>query len=528
MKTLPEDIPAHLAQNTTVLCTCWKITRIDGTVFRFTDSDQTVFFADGQEFVSNGAYKRSAIENTGTLSVDNLEVQGIADTMALPEADLRTGLFDGATVEIYVTPWQFLIKGEVKMRKGFFGAVTVLTNNTYTVELRGLLQRLSHVYTEVYSSTCSVDLGSTACGIAIDPPLVARSTAYTAPTARDPGQFVKAPLSTAIAGTYTKLPILDPGFETLGPTGTLVNAVSWVQESGDAFVPSATQKKTGTYSIGSTGAGTMVQDIDLVFATGLSTAVIDAGQARFVGGGWRLDGASSATFGVQYLDSSYNIVAGSPALDTSNNGSWTRISLEGAIAANTRYIRYIFTSTAGSSYLDSVYGSVIDTNGTSNISNAFDNYYYECTTAGTTAATAPTTYGTSSVVTDGTATFTRRDAWTRAGLVTDSDGKRIFRAQITEPRAVDAWFNGGVVTFETGPNAGVSVEVKNWTSAGGEIELFVSAPNDIEPGDYFRIYPGCDKSRISCAAIFKNILNFRGFPDIPGQDELFAYPDARS
>ena len=36
--------------------------------------------------------------------------------------------------------------------------------------------------------------------------------------------------------------------------------------------------------------------------------------------------------------------------------------------------------------------------------------------------------------------------------------------------------------------------------------------------------PGCDKRAETCRAKFDNFLNFRGFPHIPGDDWVTAYP----
>ncbi|UVD36483.1 minor tail protein [Rhodobacter phage RcXuper] len=117
--------------------------------------------------------------------------------------------------------------------------------------------------------------------------------------------------------------------------------------------------------------------------------------------------------------------------------------------------------------------------------------------------------------------------WKRAGMVVSGGGNRIFRASINEPRAIDGWFNGGLVTFYTGKNAGGSMEVKTWYNATGQIELYLSMPYPIEPGDIFTVYPGCDKSRICCTLLFNNIENMFATPDVPGEDELFRYPDAK-
>jgi uncharacterized phage protein (TIGR02218 family) len=39
-----------------------------------------------------------------------------------------------------------------------------------------------------------------------------------------------------------------------------------------------------------------------------------------------------------------------------------------------------------------------------------------------------------------------------------------------------------------------------------------------------RIEAGCDKRPDTCRLKFANYDNFRGFPDIPGEDWLMSYP----
>ena len=39
-----------------------------------------------------------------------------------------------------------------------------------------------------------------------------------------------------------------------------------------------------------------------------------------------------------------------------------------------------------------------------------------------------------------------------------------------------------------------------------------------------RFEAGCDKQAPTCRLKFNNFLNFRGFPDIPGEDWLMATP----
>ena len=40
-------------------------------------------------------------------------------------------------------------------------------------------------------------------------------------------------------------------------------------------------------------------------------------------------------------------------------------------------------------------------------------------------------------------------------------------------------------------------------------------PNVPAVGDTFSVFPGCDKTKTTCAGKFSNIARFRGFPFVP-------------
>ena len=48
----------------------------------------------------------------------------------------------------------------------------------------------------------------------------------------------------------------------------------------------------------------------------------------------------------------------------------------------------------------------------------------------------------------------------------------------------------------------------------------------IAAGDTFAVTAGCDKQFATCRAKFANAVNFRGFPHMPGNDFVAAYPRA--
>lgn len=83
------------------------------------------------------------------------------------------------------------------------------------------------------------------------------------------------------------------------------------------------------------------------------------------------------------------------------------------------------------------------------------------------------------------------------------------------------FFDAGKVTWSTGANAGLSMEIRAH-AAGGNIELQEPMPYTIAAADTFTVFAGCLKRATEdCTGKFSNIINFRGFPSVPGQDQMF-------
>jgi uncharacterized phage protein (TIGR02218 family) len=85
-----------------------------------------------------------------------------------------------------------------------------------------------------------------------------------------------------------------------------------------------------------------------------------------------------------------------------------------------------------------------------------------------------------------------------------------------------SYFTQGKLTWVTGENAGVAGEVHY--SNGSTMVLFAEMPMPIALGDMFNVSAGCDKYFKTCREKFNNIVNFRGFPHIPGNDFLSTIP----
>lgn len=107
------------------------------------------------------------------------------------------------------------------------------------------------------------------------------------------------------------------------------------------------------------------------------------------------------------------------------------------------------------------------------------------------------------------------NSYTVLGTVTVLGGAN--RSFLASPLAsyVDDWFTQGKLTFQSGENFGLSMEVRRHTH-DGTVELQEQMPFTIHVGDTFVIHAGCTKRFTEdCVQKFHNGVNFRGFPHLP-------------
>jgi uncharacterized phage protein (TIGR02218 family) len=113
-----------------------------------------------------------------------------------------------------------------------------------------------------------------------------------------------------------------------------------------------------------------------------------------------------------------------------------------------------------------------------------------------------------------TASFVSVDA-----VVTAATDAMRFTVSFTGAYA-DGFFNAGKVVFTSGALAGTpAMEIHDW-SAGGAIVTFMSLADVPAIGDTLSVRQGCPKTRTACRDTFGNAINFRGFPEVPGSDQV--------
>lgn len=152
MKTISAALKTHLQGEVTTIATCWKATLTNGTIYGFTDHTEDITF-DGVLFEAATGFTPSNITANNNLAVDNLEVHGLLSSDAISEADLMAGLWDYATVEVFIVNWADLTQGALYLRKGELGNVKI-NRSSFIAEMRGMMQRLTNNLGEITTPTC--------------------------------------------------------------------------------------------------------------------------------------------------------------------------------------------------------------------------------------------------------------------------------------------------------------------------------------------------------------------------------------
>ena len=84
----------------------------------------------------------------------------------------------------------------------------------------------------------------------------------------------------------------------------------------------------------------------------------------------------------------------------------------------------------------------------------------------------------------------------------------------------------GSLRILSGAGEGLSGLIKRDSFVDGVrvVELWEPIRAGLVAGDALQLEAGCDKRFETCRLKFVNLLNFQGFPDIPGDDWMMSVP----
>jgi uncharacterized phage protein (TIGR02218 family) len=159
-----------------------------------------------------------------------------------------------------------------------------------------------------------------------------------------------------------------------------------------------------------------------------------------------------------------------------------------------------------------------------------DGRRYRNTTPGTTDASEPTwdtTIGNTTTETGGVEWVTDNGFIKYGTVNVVSTARRIFSISGLVAPIESANFTDGLITFTSGLNNGLSMEVLDWDEGTLTAILFTTMPFDIVAADGVKLTIGCDKNFETCRDKFLNKDNYRGWGlYAPGPREV-ARPPAR-
>ncbi|MGV8855328.1 MAG: DUF2163 domain-containing protein [Devosia sp.] len=167
MRVLGAGFAAHIVQDATTLCACWKLIRSDGVVLGFTDHDRTLRF-DGTDYIPASGLDGGEVPARLGAQVDTSQVLGVLTAEAITEDDILLGRYDGALVESWRVNWAD-VSQRLLLRRDSIGEI-IREDGVFRAELRSAQQGLNATHGRIYQSLCDASLGDSRCGVALANP----------------------------------------------------------------------------------------------------------------------------------------------------------------------------------------------------------------------------------------------------------------------------------------------------------------------------------------------------------------------
>ena len=88
---------------------------------------------------NSSGFSPTSIETKDKFSVDNLDVAGVIDSSAITEADLMSGIYDYAEVEIFMVNVLDLTQGIILHRRGWVGEISLKNKSNNLLKTVGFI-----------------------------------------------------------------------------------------------------------------------------------------------------------------------------------------------------------------------------------------------------------------------------------------------------------------------------------------------------------------------------------------------------
>lgn len=215
--------PALLAafgREVTSIALNWKLTRPDGVVLGFTSHDRDLFVG-GVVYRARPGMTPSAVSLSAGFSADSMEIEGALDAAGIRAADLDSGRWAGARLELFACDWTDPGLGQHRLLRGSIGDVVRDLGpggSGFRVEVVSDVAAFELAGAPLCSPLCRATLGDGRCGVDMTGRrLVVQASAADADVVQleaavpDPGRFDNGRMRVATG----PLAGLDRGVATL-------------------------------------------------------------------------------------------------------------------------------------------------------------------------------------------------------------------------------------------------------------------------------------------------------------------------
>lgn len=343
MKQISTALATHMAGEVLTPADCVRITKVDGSVLALTSHDREITF-EGTTYLSGATFDLSAIKSSADFSVDNAEITIAIDGERLTKAELLGDNLREAEFEIFTVNWMDLSQGKLPLKSGNIGEITLVDDLYAKIQLRGLFQKLSRGFLDVYSPTCRASFGDSKCGFAVLP------TRIRVPGAKyKTSDWFLVPQVGVVIPTMTNL-----SFEANGVVAnTMAQSITgWLLSAGSAFkVQNVIPSEDGSYYLegGDEGGGVasgavMIAHQDITTsAAGMPSLQVDNGNFSFsFTASIRRTTTAKNLGGVSllFLNAAGNVIAKkTTGVKLYSDTEWTRVNLTEIVPTGTRRIR---------------------------------------------------------------------------------------------------------------------------------------------------------------------------------------------
>lgn len=153
---------SDLKEKIRTLCYCWLLMRADNTVLGFTDHDQTIQI-NGIDCMPQTGMTAGAMELESGFALNGGQAEAALSTDAISPEDILDGLYDRATVKLYLVNWRAPETAQL-LRTMRIAKITQ-SDGVFSAEMDGLLSGFDAPQGRHFRRNCDARFGDAHCGI---------------------------------------------------------------------------------------------------------------------------------------------------------------------------------------------------------------------------------------------------------------------------------------------------------------------------------------------------------------------------